>query len=459
MRLIASIKPFALVVAAGLMVSAFAVPALAQGGGGGGGRGGPGGGMFGGMGGAMGAATTAPIGKADIEKMAKFLNLTADQQTAANALLEGQMAEFNKKAEEFKKLQEAAREQFRESRDFSVFTDLQPKVEEFRKFREESEKQFMTDVKGVLDRQQAERFPAFERSHKREQSMNRGLMSGERADVIAIVERMKLSDSSMAKIAPTLDAYSMELDHAIDARNAVQAKAMANGGLRNLFNPDGDNTEAMKQAEAAIKENREASTAVRDINRKYAKQVEATLGGQEGERFASEFRKASFPDVYRERYIDRAIAAAIAMPDAQPAQIEGINALKDQYARDARPIDEAGEKVAEEREANFSIANMMQNRGGGQNDEKAQEQRRQRRDLEDSTLEKLKAILTPEQAAKLPERNQGGNGNGGGGQRGQRGAGQGGAGNNDGNNSGGNQPRRQRPGAAPRDTNPPAPKN
>lgn len=410
----------------------------------------------------MGAATTAPIGKADIEKMTKFLNLTADQQTAAHALLEGQMAEFNKKADEFKKLQEAAREEFRESRDFSVFTDLQPKVEEFRKAREQAEKQFMEDVKGVLDKRQTEQFPAFERSHKREQSMNRGLMSGERADVIAIVERMKLSDASMAKIAPTLDAYSMELDHAINARNAVQAKAMGNGGMmRNLFNPDGDNTEALKQAEAALKENREASTAVRDINRKYAKQVESTLGGQEGEKFASEFRKASFPDVYRERYIDRAIAAAAAMTDAQPAQIEGITALKDQYTREARPIDEAGEKVAEEREANFSIANMMQNRGGGggQNDEKAQDQRRQRRELEESTLDKLKAILTPEQAAKLPEqRNQGGNG--GGGQRGQRGAGQGGAGNNDGNNSGGTQPRRQRtPGAAPRDANPPAPTN
>lgn len=478
MRLVTSIKPLALVLSAGLMLSAFAAPAFAQGGGrgqggggGGGGGGGPGGGMFGGMGmmGGMGGGTTAPVSKGDIDKMAKFLKLSADQQTAANALLDGYLAEFNKKADEFKKLQEDAREQFRQDRDFSVFTDLAPKAEEFRKYRAETETKFMTDVKGVLDKKQVAEWPAYERSHKREQSMGRGLMSGERADVIAIVERMKLPADAQAKVNPILEAYSIELDKAIDTRNAVQDKGMANGGvMRNLFNPDGgDNSEALKKADAMVKENREAATAVRDINRKYAKQVESTLGGAEGEKFASEFRKASFPDVYRERYIDRAIASAAAMADLQPAQLEGVKALKDQYARESKPIDEAGEKVVEDREANFSIANMMAMRGGGggQNDEKAQEQRRQRRELEDGTLEKLKAILTPEQAAKLPERNQGGGGNGGGNTdpnaapRRQRGNGQGGAG-NDGNNSGTPAPRRQRtPGAAPADPNPPAPKN
>ncbi|HYD00409.1 MAG TPA: hypothetical protein VEB22_04215, partial [Phycisphaerales bacterium] len=334
MRLVTSLKPLALALAAGLMLSAFAAPAFAQGG-----RGGGGGGMGGGMFGGMGGGTSAPVSKGDIDKMAKSLKLTADQQAAANALLDGHLAAFNKKAEEFRKVQEEVREAFRQDRDPSVFADMAPKMDEFRKFRAETEKKFMEDVKGVLDKNQLEQWPAFERSHKREQSMGRGLMSGERADVIAIVERMKLPAEKQAQVNPILDAYSIELDRVIDARNAVQDKGMANGGIfRGLMNPDGgDNSEAMKKAEALLKEGREAATAVRDVNRKYAKQVEATLGGAEGEKFAAEFRKASFPNVYRERYIDRAIAAAMAMEDVKTEQAEGLKALKEQYARDARP--------------------------------------------------------------------------------------------------------------------------
>ncbi|MBY0309372.1 MAG: hypothetical protein K2Q09_11570, partial [Phycisphaerales bacterium] len=117
----------------------------------------------------------------------------------------------------------------------------------------------------------------------------------------------------------------------------------------------------------------------------------------------------------------------------------------------------------EEREAGFSFANMM-NRGGGQDNDKAQENRRKRNELEDATLTRLKAILTPEQASKLPDRGgPGGQGAGGDGQAGRRTrGGQNGQG-NDGNNSGTPAPRRQRGnggnGAAPRDANPPAPRN
>jgi hypothetical protein len=376
-------------------------------------------------------------------------------------MLDGYLAGFQKKADEMRKLQEDARTAFRENQDPSVFNDLRPKMQEFRKYRAESEKQFFTDLKGVLNKQQVENWSAFERSHKREQSMGRGIMSGERADVVALVEKMKLPADKAKALKPTLDAYETEIEAPLDRRNVVQEKFMNDVDMGSIFRGDADDA-ARKKMEDLIKEGREAATAVRDINRKYAKQVEATLGGADGEKFADEFHKNSFPEVYRDRYIDRAITSATEMKDLQASQLDGIKALQDQYKRNAKPIDEAGEKIVEEREANFSVANMM-NRGG-QNDDKAQEQRRQRRELEDDTLTKLKAILTPEQAAKLPERNNGGgngNGNGGGRQRGNGGAG---AQGNDGNNSGGGggQPRRQRGnggGAAPKDANPPAPKN
>lgn len=366
---------------------------------------------FGGMDGGL----TAPIGKSDIELMTKLFALTPDQKTAANVLLESYLAEHAKRADVMRAAQEAARAAFREDRDFTVFSDLAPKQEAFAKESAAKEAELLENIKGVLDKNQLQKWPEWERAHRRANSMNRGMLAGERADLIQIVERLKFPASTMTTLTPTLDAYAMELDRAVISREEAQKTATDEGkGMRDAFGKGGgDMTEMMKKVDELMKKSREASIPVRDVNRKYAKQIEATLTGinaADGERFAVEFRKASFPDVYRERYTDRAIAAAAAMEGLDKAQQEGIAALKAQYLRDRAPLEQAAEKAAEDAEANFSLAGMA---GGGMNvmrmmggDEATQAARKARRELDSATLDKLKAILTPDQAAKLPDRSQ-----------------------------------------------------
>ncbi len=368
----------------------------------------------GGFGGGMDGGLVAPIGKSDVDTMAKMLSLSADQKTAADVLLESYLAEHAKRADVMRAAQEAARAAFREDRDFSAFTDLAPKMEAFGKENAAQEAQLLENIKSVLDKDQLQKWPSWERAHRRAGSMNRGMLAGERADLIQIVDRLRLPEPTVASLAQTLEAYSMELDRAIVARDEVQRAAMEEGkGLRDLFGKGGgDMTEMMKKVDELMKRGREASLPVRDINRRYAKQIEATIAGinaADGARFGMEFRKASFPDVYRERYTDRALAAAAAMDDLDKGQREGIAALKEQYRRDCAPMEQAAEKAAEDAEANFSLTGMMG--GGGMmrmmgGDEATQAARKARRELDTATLDRLKAILTPDQAAKLPDRSQ-----------------------------------------------------
>lgn len=387
----------------------------------------------GGFGGGMDGGLVAPIGKSDVEVMSKMFSLSADQKTAAGVLLDSYLAEHAKRADVIRAAQESARAAFREDRDFSAFADLAPKMEAFAKENASQETQLLENIKSVLDKDQLQQWPAWERAHRRAGSMNRGMLAGERADLIQIVERLRLPEPTTETLAPTLEAYSMELDRAIIARDEVQKAATEEGkGMRDLFGKGGgDMTEMMKKVDELMKRGREASLPVRDINRRYAKQIEATLAGinaADGARFGLEFRKASFPDVYRERYTDRALAAAAAMDDLDKGQREGIAALKEQYRRDCTPMEQAAEKAADDAEANFSLSGMM---GGGGvmrmmgGDEATQAARKARRELDTATLDRLKAILTPEQGAKLPDRSQdtgneggfGGFGGGGGGMR------------------------------------------
>lgn len=369
---------------------------------------------FGGMGGGL----TAPLGKSDTELMAKLLNFTADQKSAVGLFLDAYLAEHAKRAEPLKAAQDAAQAAFREDRDFSVFGELAPKQEAFAKESAVKEKELLENIKGVLTKEQTAQWPVWERAHRRANSMNRGMLLGERADLIQIVERLKFSAAANTALVPTLDAYGMELDRAIIARDEAQNTAAEEGkSMRDAFTKGGgpgspEFMDMMKKADELMKKGREASMPVRDINRKYAKQIEATLTGisaEDGKRFATEFRKVSFPDVYRERYADRALAAAAAIEGLEKSQLEGIAAIKEQYLRDRAPLEQAAEKAAEDAEANFSLTGMMGGGGGGimrmmGGDEATQAARKARRELDTSVVDKLKAILTTEQVAKLPDR-------------------------------------------------------
>ena len=372
-----------------------------------------------GFGGWGGDGMTPGLGKSDTELMAKLLNFTEDQKTAAGILLDAFLADHAKRAEPIKAAQEAARAAFREDRDFTVFADLAPKQEAFAAENTAKEKELIENIKGVLTKEQTAQWPLWERANRRAKSMNRGMLAGERADLIQIVDRLKLPASSMKTLTPSLDAYALELDRAIIVRDEAQAAAQEEGKtMRDQFTKGGgfggDMTEIMKKADEMMKKSREASVPVRDINRKYAKQIETTLAGisaEDGRRFASEFRKISYPDIYRERYADRALAAAAAIDGLDKTQLEGIAAIKDQYIRDRAPLEQAAEKAAEDAEANFSLSGMMGGGGGGfmrmmGGDEATQKARKERRELDNSVIDKIKKILTPEQAAKLPDRSQ-----------------------------------------------------
>lgn len=417
-----------LVLAAGLAAS----PALAQPGGGGGGMrvmmGG--GGMFG---------NSAPLSTEEIARIAKVVGFNAEQADAAKALMEGYLPEYQKKADEQTKFMEDLREQFRDTRDPSVWQDAAPKMQAFRTYRDDWRKKVLADVQALATPEQAANWPKVDRMLRRDSMRNAfgPSISGERVDVIRLVEDLKLPAEKMSEIQPILDAYDVELDRDLAKRIELRDNAMGAGAdaFRN-----GD----MAKMEEMLKENREAAMKVRDVSRKYARQIEGVLDDANKAKFTAAFKQQSFPGIYRSRYGEQALAAAMAMTDLEQSQRDAVTALMETYTRDTTQLNERTEKATEENEATMTVAGMMGGfggGGGGGGNEAMRELRDQRRTLENGTLDKLKAILTPEQFAKLPERRDDNGGQGGGRQRGGMDGGNGG-GNGGGNNGGGN--RRQR---------------
>lgn len=394
---------------AGAMVLT-AAPAMAQPGGGGG-RGGFGGGGPGG--GFMGRMFAPVMSERDLGRATAVLNLTEDQKAAVKTLREGYAEQSRTQMEDVRAQFEKARNEFRDSQDPSAFEKLRPTAEKARADRKKADEQFMTDVKAVLTPEQQEKWPVVERTVRRITTVRRGLMSGERVDVVALVDDLGLSASEVDAIKPTLDQYEQDLDRELIARNKQFDEGMDQ--LAKL-RESGD----MAAMQDLIKKGREQSVKVRDVNRRYERMIEELLPEGKKTQLAEAFKKESFPEVYRESNASRSLDAAVGFADLTAEQKEQVLALRESYRKNIASTNEKLSAAIEESEMTFDISQMGR---GQRQDNPANDLRRDRRDLDRSTVEKLRAILTDAQKERLPQPERGGPD---GGRRRQRGGGDGG---------------------------------
>lgn len=364
-----------------------------------GGGGGPGGfRMFGGGGGGggMGGEVLNPsISSRDLERAGKILSLDKDQTEAAKMLFDAYQEQYKAKAEPLRKKMERAREEFRESRDPSVWGGLRDEFRKLGPVREEMEKTLFADLKAVLREDQAASWEKFERSVRRERSLNRGLMSGERVNLIQIVERAELDDESKAKVAPVLDQYEVDLDRALTARTQFTTEQMSRAG--EIFG-GGDPAELQKM----IEKGRQLAVVVRDVNKRYARQVEDLVPEDKALKIAAEVRRQSFPRVFETTRAQRLLDAAAKFEDLDENQKASVASLRDSYVRDAEALNDQMTRETEKFEMSITAEQLMGMFRGG-NRGPVEELFNKRGQLGRTAEDNLRKILSPEQQKRLPE--------------------------------------------------------
>ncbi len=438
----------AVLIAGVVLAVGSASPAFAQGRGGGGG--GPFGGMFGG--GGMNTMFEPTISSRDLDSFVKLFALDAAQKDAAKSLFEAYQQQFMAAAKPMREKWDAARQEARDSGDPGAFREVMEKAGEFRKTRDQMETSFLNDFKVVLSEQQTQKWPKFERMRRRETTIGRGLMSGERVDLFKLVDDLKLPADNREALNETLDQYDVDLDRVLVERNKLFEESQEK--IRELFT-SGD----MEGADKMIKEGREASVKVRDVNRRYAAQLETAIPENKRPEFKEAFKKESFPTVYNETHTMRVVEAAAKLKDLDETQTAGIASIKETYYRELKTLQHDLEVAQEEQEMNFSASGMMarfggggggrggnngnnnaggnnnnnnrgnnannnNNRGGGGQgaragggqggpggDDKAGELRRKRREMDSETEKKVTALLNDKQKEKLPQRDNNNNNN------------------------------------------------
>lgn len=333
-----------------------------------------------------------------VQVIGDMLGFDEMQMEFASELLVTYTAEIAEMGERVRAITDGARQEARETGDWTVWTDVMNAMGDFNDEKDQIAKRFMDDLRLILEPEQDERWDEVGRYHRRHKGFSQdGLLSGESVDVIAAVNEMELPEETMATVKPILDQYALEIDRALETRNEVYEESMS-GAMELFRNQDFDEME--RRFERASDE----AKRVRDMNRRYARQVQNVLDEKTADRWERAFKEASFPRVYRPSATASAINTTMEFTDLSPEQFDQIEAINSEYrARVDSMKDGIAEAIAEGEE-NRSVTAMFGR--GGRNNESSEirDARGELRDYDQEVMSRLRALLTDEQAERLPER-------------------------------------------------------
>ncbi|CAG1003688.1 hypothetical protein PHYC_03084 [Phycisphaerales bacterium] len=382
--------PHAAMVVILLIVSLFAQPARGQ--------------VFGGMG--MDDFTPDLVTKRGVLGYAKILGLDEEQKQTVLALLDGTKTEYRKEMKTFQDKMKSLQGKAMEDQDWTVWQkDLPDMIEKLQKTTERLETQFFDDLKAICSEGQASRWEGVERFRRREKYLRFSMVSGAGADLVAIVEKCGAAPAGNAEFVETLSQYELDIDKPVREFDRIQ-KEQEKNAREGMEKWTKDPEKAMEEMNKMMERMTEIGKDLRNLNRDYVRRLSPLMGEAERAKFEDEFNRRSFPRVYREAHATKMITSALALPDLSEDQRQQLAVIKEQYTRDSASANERWAKVIEEEEEknNGSMGRMMRMGWGQGGNEDEKEARTARRELDEKTEDKVKAILTEAQLTRMPEK-------------------------------------------------------
>ncbi|MEO1277754.1 MAG: hypothetical protein AAFV77_02225 [Planctomycetota bacterium] len=271
---------------------------------------------------------------------------------------------------------------------------------------EELEETFFSDMKMLaMEPAQEAAFVRVERARRRETVGMAGQMatiSGATIDLHDIAREVEVSGNEAARDA--LLAYEAEIDQ-INTRLIDRAFGFMRDNLERMKNMDDDeenmgwNAEAMEKMQEAMSDMRDLGSQGKSINARYARQIMQLLPAERQSDWDREVKRRTWPTVYRDSSVERQMDAAEKLDSLSTEQRENLAAIRDSYQREATPMNERWAKAIDEVQASED-GNWW---GWGGEDTEADEIEKEREELDERFVERVRALLTAEQLDEMPD--------------------------------------------------------
>ena len=285
-----------------------------------------------------------------------------------------------------------------------IAAEMVKSADAWRRQRTQMETQLMEGVKSTLKGDQPARWEGFERFLRREKSLGRGRLSGEGVNLFAVLDEAGLSKETIESLKPVLDEYEIRLDEALKRRNEF----MAQNEVKALKAIQEGDAKSMEQLADRMIDLRNAVRAAHEESRSA---IVAALPPEEGRKVEKAALLAAYARVYRPTRAERAFDTAMKLEDLTPDQRKAIEELAGLYGSEVDGVNQRiaqsirksePDRMKQEAVRASGLLNGSSRFFDGQPDDPSEALFDKRGEMTDNYVKRLAALLTPEQAAKLP---------------------------------------------------------
>lgn len=342
------------------------------------------------MGRELGSALT-PMPRPLIDKAKRLLNLDDDQFEIVKDLYDGYRSAYRTLVSD---TDAKCRQVYQKARDDGNWGDAETKVREMMKKTlgslERLDDTFTTDLRAILSGNQLAQFDEFARAKRRESTRHTSMLSGEGADPIDILLSLKIDPDKLPDFATASAEYAESLDRQIIARSSIWKT-----GYEAYLG--GDDWKRIRDDYPKLYV---VSKQIRDLNRRFARQIGEMLGEEDRTKFEDEFKKRSYPQIYKESVITKRLKAARNVEGLSDSQKDQLTTLEHSYEREAETTNARWRSWLDRvQDLIVSSANRSWNSTEAQEVRDVVEERVK---LDKKYLDRIDAVLTPDQVNGLP---------------------------------------------------------
>jgi len=316
--------------------------------------------------------------------------------------------------DEFRERMRTIRDEFRSVREAQLNSDVMQDLltsqmtllKQFARARRGMGDETTSAMTGILSDEQLSEWPAIDRRIRRMRMLPEGRLQGSRTDLMPIIDPFTadLDPEAASTLSDIVLAWELDLDRAMQRRADFDATAMF------------DLLTAMQDMDAdrmleILGKRQSREEGVRDVSDMTIDLIAATIPAPGGDTFRRNALQAGYGRIFQTTRSQRAIAAAMKLPDLEPDVLAQVEQLGVDCGAD---IDAANEDILAEvrrheepREVRF--VERMRQRQSGEEPSRDQEEtdpireaHDERDEVDEAYIARLRSILGEDVVAELP---------------------------------------------------------
>jgi hypothetical protein len=339
----------------------------------------------------------------DLVIFADALELDQVQRDILDNLFDDYKRDFEDGLRQMQQQLQDMKEQLQQSADQKqILSMIFVPFEDWAEARAKLGDEFVRSVKTILNQQQQQVWPSFERRLLREKTLSKGVLSGESVNLLLIIDQLDLPTPVQEDVQPVLDEYEITLDRALRQRNEMVRRSQARM-IRALQEQDPD--ESLKLVDEQLRERER----VRDVNDLFIQRIAASLPATYGADFYGRAMEQAYPQAYRPTAGERMYKSAMELEEIDPATRENVSALLEAFRAELQVFaDDVVETIRrhEPKQKRYRVelyaARMKGTEPSGRTPDPVLTKMRDREQLDERFISILQGLLSGDQFASLP---------------------------------------------------------